>query len=75
MDAHDAHDDVMKWKHFRIIGPLWRESTGHIWFPLKRPVMQSFDGLFYVRLNKRLSKTTIDILVIWDAMAIIMTSL
>ena len=23
------HDDVMKWKHFYVTGPLCREFTGH----------------------------------------------
>ena len=38
-------------------------------FPSQRPVTQSFDILFDMRLNKRLK------LVIWDAIALIMTSL
>ena len=39
---------------FRIIGPLCREFTGE--FPTKRPVTQSFDVFFDLRLNKKLSK-------------------
>ena len=23
-----THNDVIKWKHFRVSGPLWGESTG-----------------------------------------------
>ena len=43
-------DDVMKWKHFCVTGPLCGE------FPAQRPVTRSFDVLFDLRLNKRLSK-------------------
>ena len=43
-------------KKFRVIGTLWWESTGHRWILLKRPMAQSFDVLFDVLLNKRLSK-------------------
>ena len=41
---------------FRIIGPLWGETTGHRWIPSQRPVAQSFDVFCELRLNKRLSK-------------------
>ena len=47
---------VIKWEHFRVIGPLWRESTGHRWIPLTKPITRNFDVFFYVRLNTRLSK-------------------
>ena len=43
-------------------------------FPAQRPVTRSFDVFFDLRLNKRLSKFTIVRLVIWDAIAPIMTS-
>ena len=39
---------------FRVIGPLWGESTGHGGFPSQRSVTRSFDVFF--DLNKRLSK-------------------
>ena len=29
-------DDVIKWKHFRVTGRLWGESTGHRWIPLTK---------------------------------------
>ena len=29
-------DDVITWKHFRVTGPLWGESTGHQWIPLTK---------------------------------------
>ena len=41
-------------------------------FPAQRPVTRSFGVFFDLRLNKRLSKTTVR-LVIWDAIAPIMT--
>ena len=41
---------------FRITGPLCGEFTGHGEFPAKRPVTRSFDVVFYLCLNKRLSK-------------------
>ena len=27
------HDDVIKWKHFRVTGLLCGELTGHRWIP------------------------------------------
>ena len=49
-----THDDVIKWKHFCIAGPLCGEFTGE--FPSQRPVTWSFYVFFDLRLNKRLSK-------------------
>ena len=64
-------DSHFKWRHpvikmvmitsskgniFRVTGPFWEEFTGHRWFPLWKPVAQSFDVFFDMRLNKRLSK-------------------
>ena len=46
--------------------------TGEL--PAQRPVMRSFGVFFDLHLNKRLSKT-ITRLVIWDAIALIMTTL
>ena len=50
------HDDVIKWKHFRVSGPFWGEFTITGEFPSQRPVTRSFDVLFDLRLNKRLGK-------------------
>ena len=50
------HDDVIKWKLFRVTGPLCGEFTGPGEFPAQRPVTRSFDVFFDLRLNKRLSK-------------------
>ena len=30
------HDDVIKWKHFRVTVPLCGEFTGHRWIPLTK---------------------------------------
>ena len=41
---------------FRVTGHLCGEFTGPGEFPAQRPVTQSFDVFFHLRLNKRLSK-------------------
>ena len=41
---------------FRVTGPLCGEFTGPGEFPTQRPVTQSFDVFFDLRLNKRLGK-------------------
>ena len=41
---------------FRVTSPLCGEFTGPGEFPAQRPVTQSFDVFFDLRLNKRLSK-------------------
>ena len=51
-----VHDDVIKWKYFRVTGPLCGEFNGPGEFPAQRPVTRSFDVFFDLRLNKRLSK-------------------
>ena len=53
-----SHDDVIKWKHFPRYWPFvkGRETTGHRWILLTKPVTWSFDVFFDLRLNKRLSK-------------------
>ena len=51
------HDDVIKWKLFRVTGPLCDGNppiTGG--FPSQRPVTQSFDVFFYLCLNTQLRK-------------------
>ena len=45
------HDDVIRWKHFRVTGHLCGKFTGPRW-----PMTRSFDVFFDLRLNKRLSK-------------------
>ena len=31
-----SHDDVMKWKHFRVTGPLYGEFAEHRWIPVTK---------------------------------------
>ena len=59
---------------FRVTGPLWGESTGHRWIPLTRG---SDAGLwcFLWSAPEQTAEQTIETLVIWDAIALIMTSL
>ena len=59
---------------FRVTGPLWGESAGHWWIPLKKASDAEFDVFCDVCLNKLLSKK-IKMPVNWDAIALIMTSL
>ena len=41
---------------FCVTGPLYKNSTVTGEFPWQRPVMRSFDGFFYLCLNKRFRK-------------------
>ena len=72
----EQHDDVIKWKLFprnlHFLRGIHRSLVGE--FPTQRSVTQSLDVFFDLRLNKRLSKTIVR-LVIWDAIASMMTSL
>ena len=52
----DIHDDVIKWKHFRVTGPLCGEFTAPGEFPSQRPMTRSFYGFFDLHLNKQLNK-------------------
>ena len=44
------HDDVIRWKRFRVTGHFCGEFTGK--FLAQRPVTRSFDVFFDLRLNK-----------------------
>ena len=50
------HDYVIKWKHFRVTGPLWGESTGHRGIPLTKASDTERLCFFDQHLNKGLSK-------------------
>ena len=50
---HTYHDDVIKWEQFPC---YWTSVRVPGEFPAQRPVARSFDVLFDLRLNKRLSK-------------------
>ena len=41
---------------FRVTGLLCGEFTGLRWIPTQRPVTQSFDIFFHLRLNQQLNK-------------------
>ena len=51
-----THDDVIKWKHFRVTGHLCREFTGHRWISRTKVIDAELSCFFDLRLNKRLSK-------------------
>ena len=53
---------------FRVTGPLWGESIGHRWIP---PTKASDAELWCEQTVEQ----TIETPVIWDAIALIMTSL
>ena len=55
---------------FRTTGPLWGESTGDRWIPL-RPVTQIFD-VFFLSAPEQSVEHTIETPVIWDPIALIM---
>ena len=56
-DALLKHDDVIKWKHFRVTGPLCGEFTGHRRILLtKASSAELWCNFFDLQLNKRLSK-------------------
>ena len=54
------HDDIIKWKHFPVTGPLCGEFTGDRWIPrTKASDVELWCFFFYLRLNKRLSKQSL----------------
>ena len=65
---------VSKGNVFRVAGPLWGESIGHRWIPLTKT---SNAELWYFLWSapEQLVEQTIETKVIWDAIALIMTSL
>ena len=68
------HNDVIKWKHILRYWSFVRETTGHRWIPL----IKIRDAERWCSLWSTPEQTvehTIDTPVIWDAIALIMTSL
>ena len=55
------HDDVIKWKHFRVTSHLWGESTRHRWIPLTKANDAEFWCFFYLRQKDHLSKQITDV--------------
>ena len=68
------HDDVINGNIFLVTGPLWGESTGHRWNPLTKA---SDAELWYFLWSapEQTVEETIATPVIWDAIALVMTSL
>ena len=64
------HDEVIKWKHFRVTGPLCKEFTGH---PHKGQWRRALT--FSLICAWTTVKQTMEVPVIWDAIALIMTSM
>ena len=70
------HDDVIRPKHLPryVTGPLCGNSPVTGEFPAQRPVTRSFDVFIDLRLEETIEQTIV-MQVIWDAIALIMTSL
>ena len=60
------HDDVIKWKHFRVADPLCGEFTGHRWNPLTKAIDAELWCFLWSAPEQTLEQT-IDTPVIWDA--------
>ena len=61
-------------KIFRVTSPLWGESTGH-WWILHTKASDAELRRFLWSAPEQTAEQTIETPVIWDAMALIMTSL
>ena len=59
---------------FRITGPLWGEFTGHRWIPLTKASDAEL-WWFHWSVPEQTVKQTFETPVIWDVIALIMTSL
>ena len=68
------HDDVIKWKHFRVTGPLWGEFTGPRWIP-RTKASDAELWCFLRSVSEYKVEQTMVRLVIWDAISPIMKSL
>ena len=68
------HDDVIKWKHWRVTGPLWGECTVNRWIPLTK-ASDSEMCIFLWSAPKETVEQTIESLMIRDAIMLIITLL
>ena len=68
------HDDVIKWKHFPHYCPFVREIRRSPWIPLTKASDAEL-WCFQSSAPEQTVGQTIETLVIWDAIAPIMTSL
>ena len=73
VDCDSQHDDVTNGNIFRVTGHLWVESTGHRWISLTNASDAEF---WYFRWSapEQTIEQTIETPVIWEAIALIMTS-
>ena len=69
-----CHDDVIKWSFCRVTGPLCGEFTGHRWIPLTKSQWRGA-LMFLWCWSEQIIRQTVELLVIWDAMTSIVTSL
>ena len=67
------HDDVIKWKHFRVAGPLSGEFTGNRWIPLTNTSDAELWCFLWSAPEHTVEKT-IETPVILDAISLIMTT-
>ena len=58
---------------FRVTGPLWGESIRHRWIPLTKA--SDTELWFFLSASEQTIEHALETLVIWDAMALIATSL
>ena len=59
---------------FRVASPVWGESISHRWIPLKKAGNAEL-WCFLWCIPEHTAEQTVEKLVIWDAIALIMTSL
>ena len=72
----ENHDDAIKWKFSRLYWPFVRESTGNRWIPLKKASeAELWSFLWSWSSPAQTDEQTLDTPMIWDAIALIMTSL
>ena len=68
------HGDVIKWKQFPRYWPFVREFTGHRWIP-RTKANDAELWCFLWSASEQTVEQTPETSVIWDAIALIMTSL
>ena len=61
-------------KNYGVTGPVWGESTGDRWIPLTK-ASEAELRCFLWSAPEQMFKQTIKMSVIWDAIALIVTSL
>ena len=59
---------------FRATGPLWGESTGHRWIPLTKASDTELWRFLWCAPEQKIEQT-VEMPVIWDVMALIVTLL